>query len=304
VTFGFDVEAEMAKLRPLDPEWTSAIGDHTADSHAPEVCTIETDTTPDAILETPIPEILAAAREAGGREDFFSHVERAPFRGLAEARPLRALAALVHVAKSGEAPLSSWSGFLYAEARLKDSVRMIALIVGRLRQLPLPLLNTIVYPVSDWMQRIGHRLYGDAAAVLPALWERVVEALAIVGDHRPHRPDQSWADDALNAPTGRLARLLLDDPMTQDRVVGGGFPEAWTSRADQLLALPGDRRRHALVMLGAHYNWLFNVDPAWTERAILPAIGDEGADGVRSGTVSSGPRGSRHATCSLASSPA
>lgn len=280
VTFGFDVEAEMAKLRPLDPEWTSAIGDHTADSHAPEVYTIETDTTPDAILETPIPEILAAAREAGGREDFFSHVERAPFRGLAEARPLRALAALVHVAKSGEVPLSAWSAFLYAEARLKDSVRMFALIAGRLRQLPLPMLNTIVYPVSDWMQRIGHRLYGDAAAVLPALWERVVEALAIVGDHRPHRPDQSWADDALNAPTGRLARLLLDDPVTQDRVVGGGFTEAWTNRADQLLSLPGDHRRHALVMLGAHYNWLFNVDPAWTERAILPAIGDEGADGA------------------------
>lgn len=278
VTFGFDVETELAKLRALDPEWAPAIGDHIADSHAPEVYTIATDTTPDAILDTPIPEILEAARAAGGRVDFFDRVDRAPFRGLAEARPLRALAALTHVGRSGEAPLSAWSAFLYAEVRLKDSARMIALIAGRLQQLPSPLLHSIAYPVSDWMQKVGHRLYGDASAVFPALWNRMTAALALDGDDRPHRAGHSWADDALNAPVGRLARLLLDDPMIQDRVVGGGFPETWTTRADQLLALPGDRRRHALVMLGAHYNWFFNVDPAWTERAILPAISAGGAD--------------------------
>ncbi|WP_213978896.1 SIR2 family protein [Sphingomonas sp. dw_22] len=279
VTFGFDVEAEFAALRALDPEWTTVIGDHTADSHAPEVYRIETDTTPDAILDTPIPEILSAARAAGGRADFFDHVQREPFRGLAEERPLRALAALTFVARSGEVPLPAWSAFLYAEARLKDSARMIALISGRLRQLPLPLLHTIADPVADWMQRIGHRLYGDATTILPALWDRVVAALALDGDDAPHRADGSWADDALNAPTGRLARLLLDDPMKRDRIVGGGFPDQWTTRADQLLALPGDRRRHALVMLGAHYNWFFNVDPAWTERALLPSINADDADG-------------------------
>ncbi|NMN07273.1 MULTISPECIES: SIR2 family protein [unclassified Novosphingobium] len=279
VTFGFDVDAEQARLRAFDPDWMPVIGDHAADSHAPEVYSIETDTTPDAILETPIPDILAAAREAGGRADFFSHIERDPFRGLADARPLRALAALNHVARSGEAPLHSWSAFLYAETRLKDSVRMIALIAGRLRQLPPALLLGIAYPVSDWMQRIGHRFYGDAAAVLPALWDTVVSALAIFGETRPHPPDQSWADDALKAPVGRLARLLLADPMKDNRVVGGGFPELWKQRADQLLALPGDHHRHALVMLGAHYVWLFNVDPKWTHCAILPAIASGDADG-------------------------
>ncbi|WP_242154333.1 SIR2 family protein [Sphingomonas sp. BAUL-RG-20F-R05-02] len=278
VTFGFDVDAEQAKLRALDPEWTPVVGDHTADSHAPEVYSIETDTTPDAILETPIPDILAAAREAGGRADFFSHIERDPFRGLADARPLRALAALTHVARSGEAPPRAWSAFLNAETRLKDSVRMVALIAGRLRLLPPSSLLGIASPLSDWMERIKHRLYGDAAAILPELWDRIVEALAIASDTRPHRPDQSWADDALNAPVGRLAQLLLADPMRDSRVVGGGFPEEWTRRADQLLNLPGDRRRHALVMLGTRYDWFFNVDPGWTEYAILPAICGNGAD--------------------------
>lgn len=279
VTFSFDVDAELAALRQIDPEWTTQAGDHTADSHAPEVHSIETDTAPDAILDTPIPEIISAAQAAGGHLDFFDHIQREPFRGLAEQRPLRALAALTYVARSGEAPVSAWSAFLYSDARLKDSARMIALIGGRLRQLPLALLHEIANPVSEWMHRISHRLYGDAAAALPALWERVVAALALGDDTHVHRADQSWADDALNAPAGRLVHLLMNDPMKADREVGGEFPEAWKARADQLLALPANRRRHALVMLGNQYNWLFNVDPAWTERALLTVVEADDADG-------------------------
>lgn len=279
VTFSFDVDAELAALRQIDPEWSTQVGDHTADSHAPEVYSIETDTAPDAIINTPIPLILSAAQEAGGRVHFFDHIQREPFRGLAEQRPLRALAALTSVARSGEVPISAWSAFLYADARLKDSVRMITLISGRLCQFPLSLLGSIANPVSEWMQRIGHRLYRDAAAVLPTLWTSLVAALALEEENRPHRADRSWADDALNAPVGRLVRLLMADPMKADRIVGGGFPEAWTARADQLLALPGDRRRHALVMLGNQYNWLFNVDPTWVERTLLPTINADDADG-------------------------
>jgi SIR2-like domain len=279
VIFGFDVVAELSALRLIDPEWTTQTGDHTADSNAPEVYSIETDTTPDAILDTPIPQILSESRAVGGRADFFDHIQREPFRGLAEQRPLRALAALTHVARSGEAPISAWSAFLYADARMKDSTRMITLISGRLQRLPLLLLQGIAYPVSEWMQRTGHRLYGDAAATLPRLWDKIVLAIAMIDDERAHRADRSWADDALNAPVGRLCRLLLDDPTKEDRVADGGLPDVWTVRADQLLALPGDRRRHALVMLGNRYRWLFYVDPAWTERTLLSVVEADDADG-------------------------
>src|SRR3546814_10699163 len=65
----------MTALRQVDPEWSTQAGDHTADSHAPEVFSIETDTAPDAIIDTPIPLILSAAQEAGGRVDFFDRSE-------------------------------------------------------------------------------------------------------------------------------------------------------------------------------------------------------------------------------------
>jgi hypothetical protein len=279
VTFSFDVTAEMARFQPSDPEWTPQIGDHVADSRAPEVYSVVTDTAPDAILDTPIPEILTAAHAASGRAEFFDPVERAPFRGLSEQRPLRALAALTFVARSGDVPIAAWSAFLYSDARLTDSTRMITLIGGRLCKLPPTLLQTIATPASEWMQRISHRLYGDAASTLPTLWERIVAALALGGEGRPHRANESWADDALNSPVGRLTRLLMNDPMKADRQVGGGFPDIWKVRADQLLALRGDQRRHALVMLGNQYNWLFNVDPAWTQAALLSVIDADDADG-------------------------
>src|SRR3546814_12893383 len=97
----------MTALRQVDPEWSTQAGDHTADSHAPEVFSIETDTAPYAIIDTPIPLNLSAAKEAGGRVDFFDRIHREPFRGLAEQRPIRALAARTFVARSGEAPSSA-----------------------------------------------------------------------------------------------------------------------------------------------------------------------------------------------------
>jgi hypothetical protein len=38
-------------------------------------------------------------------------------------------------------------------------------------------------------------------------------------------------------------------------------------------------RRHALVMIGLHTNWLYSIDPEWTERQLLSASADNGPDG-------------------------
>src|SRR4051812_20836682 len=93
-----------------------------------------------------------------------------------------------------------------------------------------------------------------------------------------HHPDRSWATDALNAPVGKLFNLLMKDPAKNGLEAGAGFPPHWTGRLDDLLALPGDMRRHALVMLGFQVNWLFTIDPAWTERCLLPHVGHDDLD--------------------------
>ena len=278
VAFSFDVEAEMAALRPIAEGWSERSGEEAADSHAPVVRTIDTDPDPRVLEQVPIGEVLERARKAG-QSDFFDYVERRPFNGLAEQKPARALAVLTDAARKGEVPVSFWSAFLYAERRKTDSTRLARAIGGRLASLSPDALSTIAYPAAEWLQGLGERLFGELASVLDRLWDPLMAALPLRDDDRKHRVDSSWANDALNAPVGKLASLLMKDPSTKDRALGQGFPEDWTRRYEQLLALPGDMRRHALVMLGFQINWLFAIAPDWTNANLLTVVDDEGDDG-------------------------
>ncbi len=278
IAFNFDVATEIDALRSLAPEWTEEAGDEAARSHAPEVYSIVTDSDPETLLRTPIAEILTQADEAG-QIRFRDRVQREPFSGLANSRPVRAFAALTHVGRRREAPGWAWSAFLYADKRVGDPLRLMRAIVCRLMRLPLEALHEIAYPVSQWMEQIAPRLYGDAAEVLPALWDHLIKTLNHVEPEHRHGPEKSWADDALNAPVGRLFNFLFKDPAKNDRNVGGGFQPHWLARLDQLLSLRGELRYQALVLISYHLNWLYTVDPIWAERQLLHAAGSDQADG-------------------------
>jgi hypothetical protein len=278
VAFTFDVDAKIRQLQSAAPRWTTQVGDAVADSHAPEVFSVSIDRTPEPILEVPVGEILQRATEVG-RLDLANRTEREPFRGLAIQKPARALAALTHAARSGEVPVWAWSDFLHAESRSRDSLRMIRAVSARLGSLPPRSLCSIAYPVSEWMKGLAGRFYGDAMGVLPGMWKSAMAALRLADAEQPHRKDRSWGDDALNAPVGKLVDLLMSDPAKDGLKPGSGFPCGWTSRLDDLLGLPGNMRRHALVMLGYQINWLFTIDPTWTGRQLLPHVSDDGPDG-------------------------
>jgi hypothetical protein len=274
----FDVQAAIAELMKAAPDWTTRSGDSAADSWAPVVGSIGTDDDAAGLVDLPIQKILEEAKTIGGL-DFRERVQREPFRGLASKKPARALAALTYAGKRGEAPKQFWSDFLNATGRPSDPNRMIRAIAAQLTRIRLECLLAIAYPVSDWMLKISDRIYADVPEVLSALWERLVQALALSPSESRHRPNRSWADEALNAPVGRLADLLLKDPSVTGLTQGTGFPIQWTARLDQLLALPGDLRRQALVMMSFHIRWLFNIDPSWTTKQILVCAEDPGEDG-------------------------
>jgi hypothetical protein len=279
VVFGFDVETMKATLKRDAPEWVTQAGDAAAESRAPVVFNVERNENAEALVEIPIADILGAAQEAS-RYDYIGHVQREPFRGLSTRRPSRALSALTHAARKGLAPRWAWSEFLHADGRAKDGRRMVGVITHRLARLLANLLVEIARPVSDWMESTADRLYADAGNGLASLWDRLVGALAAgESEARRRRRDRSWADEALNAPVGKLWNFLAKDPRKDELQRGAGFPPRWTSRTSQLLTLPGDLRRQALVMIASQTAWLFTIDPTWTERDLLPAAADEGDDG-------------------------
>jgi len=268
VRFSFDLGAQMAALREIADRWTPQSGDEAADSTAPEVHSIETDADPRILEDVPLDQILDRAREAG-QGDFFDFVEHRPFTGLAEKRPKRALAVLSFAARRGEVPANFWSAFLYADNRKVDDDRLVRAIAGRLASLPIEGLCHVAYPVSEWLRMRGARAYAPETEAIDRLWPRLMLALEQRDDDRKHRVDSSWANDALNAPVGTLVDLLVNDPALKGLGAGAGLPALWRARAEALLALPGDMRRHALVMLGHRTTWLYHVDPAWTEAQLL-----------------------------------
>ncbi len=278
VAFSFDVEAEMAALRAIAERWSERSGVEAADSNAPVVRTIATVADWHVLENIPVPEILDRAREAG-KADFFEYVERRPFNGLSQEKPARALAALVDGGKKGDVPVSFWSTFLRADGRKADRPRMAGAIAARLVSLQPEALATIAYPVSEWLQDFGDRVYGDLAPILDCLWDPLLAALRLREDNRKRQVDSSWANDALNAPVGKLVGVLMREPATKGLDIGQGFPEAWTARLEQLLGLPGDMRRHALVMIGFQTTWLFAIAPDWTAEHLLNVVDQDGDDG-------------------------
>ena len=278
VMFNFDVSGAMAAQRLAAPQWTTQAGDRAADSNAPQVFSIERDTRPDPLDGVPIGDILRRSAEL--REtNFAERTERDPFRGLAVSKPVLALAALTHAARSGEAPRWAWSAFLGTENRPSDPPRLVRSIAARLCALPPSELHEIAYPVSIWMEAVGERFFEDVADALPGLWRALMAALRPEDGDGRRRPHRSWATEALNAPVGKLFGLAMKDPATKELKAGAGFPSHWTTLLDDLLALPGDLRRHTLVMLGYQVTWLFTIDRDWTEGWMLRLVNDDSTDG-------------------------
>ena len=49
-----------------------------------------------------------------------------------------------------------------------------------------------------------------------------------------------WTMEAINAPVGKLAEVLMNDPSIKNLNDGKSFPAFWINRVEELLTLEGD----------------------------------------------------------------
>lgn len=280
VSQGLDISAE-AKLTM--EELQDELGDNAANvekaasSNAARVFSIGTDTRPGSLTDLPIAEIIANAGDPA-KIDFSERVVHDRFRGLVDAKPVKALSALVYVANRGEAPSAHWSSFLRAEGRKKDSVRMMGLVGARLMELPNALFDPILYPVSDWLNAVADGFYDHCPDNVGPLWQKCVDAIGRLPPAEESRnSEHSWIDEALNSPVYNLVNALLSDPALKPVRARRGLPPSWKAKMDGILAVPGHVRCLALVLLSRRLNFLFYVDPKWSNAAILPTMKNEDA---------------------------
>lgn len=280
--FQFDFEAVIAPLRDQAPKWQPKYAQRAAESLEGRSGMVHTETEHSSLKDVPIDSILVKAMELSGRRD--EHfVEYAPFAGLSGDRPVRAFAALRFDAKRGQYPEWAWRAFLNPDRRKNDPERLTAYVAEWIARCNPEAITGILRPVCDWIQKSAKVLAARHHELFRRLISVATTALAT-------RPDESatsivrgnkepdWTMEAINSPTGDLAEALFDDPVKNDLLVDQGLPKAWSEMIVPLLALPGDLRRHAIVICSHQLSWFYAVDPVWTEENLLSILDDESGE--------------------------
>jgi hypothetical protein len=267
--FLFDIDAETARLREIQPDWSADDSPDADESQEMRVRSITQDTDPKELLDIPIEEVVARAADLSrGRIDRF--MEPRPFVGLATNYADRALAAL----KAADAATSgwAWSLFLGIEARADDPTPFVTEIGKALLAIDISNIAPILREMIRWFDASQERLRGEDAVLFEALWNRSLESLeanpdkarsAIVVNGGNH----DWNFEAINSPAGTLAEraVLYSDPHDPS----ASLDPLWLGRLAMLLGLAGDAGRYALVIVLRNINFLYRRAPEWADRHLL-----------------------------------
>lgn len=281
-TFSFNLERMNERLRTRAPDWHPEYASNAADSHDGRGGWVRTETDFSAVENLPAAEVISHI-ETVERRPRGEFVEFDPFLGLSKEKPEKALLALaVH---SGERPFADrfWHTFLRVDAREKDTPAFACAVADEVVKITDDDFAGIARSASDWFEKVGPDLLEQNQKVFDALWQKFVrtfktnEAANETSLVRQDRvPD--WITEAINSAPGNLAELALSINLVPSPEAGQGFPRPWLTRIEELLALPGDARRYALVIVAFQLHWFFHVDPTWTEVNILSVLDDESAD--------------------------
>ncbi len=278
----FDWSKRKALLQRAAPDWKDQYGSKAAESLESRSGSVSTVTEHSALIDIPLDLVLSSAAELSGKSDDFL-VEKDPFKGLSVARPVRALIVLIRSAKRGIYPEWAWRTFLNSDARKEDRARLSVLIARRLFELPDHALASMIRPASEWFLTASSSLAKESQQTFDNLFDKLTLVLA---SHPPGsgsalirgNNDPDWTMEALNSPVGKLSQALFHDPRIKGLVAGAGLDSRWRSHCDNLLALGGDLKRHALVIFSHNLNWFYYADKDWTERRILSIVDDGDVD--------------------------
>lgn len=275
-TFSFDIHRYKATLLADCPGWKDEWAESAAESHDGRSGMVKTEADWAALRNTPIERILeeVAKHEKGG-DGFLTDYR--PFVGLSDDVPLRALAALNHARKIGESASKYWSSFLGREARRDDSIRFKVLIAGRLSQLSDDDFDAISNTASRWYRDNGADVNAGSAIIFERLWSAFLNILRIEGRAAMSSLVRSgdridWSSEAINSTAGHLAELLMNHPPLATMQTSDEFDPGWLNKVEQLLNLPGDPARYALVTYCFRVGWFHAHAAEWTEQNLLSPL--------------------------------
>jgi hypothetical protein len=279
--FVTDVEATLAHLRKVVPQWTPAEAAQATDSHESRGGAVRIDKSFGNLADAPISELIPRATQ--GRARAWGELQGYdPFAGLCEKRPVLVLAALRYELREGRDVVPAWRDFLYSAGRQSDDPKVAALIARRLANLPQLVLDAIIMPACYWLEISNERLYACDPDALYILFDGSASTLARkpeAAEPKPLGPNETrdWGNAFHGSAVGHLVNTLVGNPESAKIGPHDALPDAWLIRAERLLALPGNHGCFGLASLSRHLNWLYHHADTWSEKKIVAVMLEEGA---------------------------
>lgn len=274
------MEGSLARIKELQqaaPEWTEQAIDAVAQPRFGGVYTITTDSSPAQLTSVPLGKIIEEDLEAQ-RRDVWAKVQKHPFRGLAQERLPRAIAALTDAMRKNQFPEQAWNVVLQSDGLRASNIRVLHVLSLRLARLAPEQLAQIARPVTQWMFRHAKVLATRQSQAFDSLWAAMMDALALDAP-LPSDASGQWIQNASNRPSGKLVDVAWIAENLDVVPTDQCLPDLWKTRVQQLLALPAGRRPYTIAAIARLLPSLHQANPAWVAEHLLCFAGKPGPDG-------------------------
>lgn len=273
----------LAEIIARISDWTDGRATATVMEHGIHGGYVETDESPDGIIDLPVDEIVDRAKVDLPRR-FPDLTERQPFTGLVKVNARKALSALSVAAKKGDYPEAFWSAMIN-ELPAEIAPRIRRVFLHRLARLPLPIIVELRHTLARWLEQnlVGILEFDDGLAW--TVFDHVVDGILSggtdaaesgrgevhLGGEVIERSRRTYGH-AINGPLGMCAEALFHAVPGEKQEAGSLVPDYIKARLERLFAAPGEGSDHAVSIATSKLNWLMYIDPDWTQERLIALL--------------------------------
>lgn len=278
-----DRSERLAKMIRSIPRWNDGWATSTVTERGSPVRFVGTDENPEVVLDLPMNEIIARAKDDLKR-DFGSFTEKRPFTGLVKTNPRKALSALTLAGKADDYPQAFWSSMIN-DLPEDISPRLRRILLYRLIRLPHAVIEKLRHTLGRWLETNLDTILDFDESLGWAVFDHVVDGILSGGAEAAESGlgEASFSGEvlersrrthghAINGPLGMCAEALYRAVPGEKQEAGSLVPEHIKSRVERLFAAPGEGSDHAVSVTMSKLNWLMFVDPEWAEGRLVPML--------------------------------
>lgn len=268
------------------PEWSDSWATSMLTERGSQVGYVGTDESPDTVLALPVNEVVTRAKIELQR-DFGSFSNKRPFTGLVKTNTRKALSALTIAGRSGDYPEVFWSSMIN-ELPADITPRLRRVFLNRVARLPHTAIVELRHTLGRWLEQnlvatlefdddLGWAVYDHIIdGILSGGTEAAKSGLGEIRQGRNviQRSRRTFGH-AFGSPIGTCAEALFHAVPGEKQAAGSLIPDHIKSRLERLFAAPGEGSDHAVSIASSKLNWLMFIDPAWTEKRLIPMLAFE-----------------------------